>query len=89
MTKRSDGMLTCEEVMARLWEYIDGELPPADSQAVQRHLELCGRCYPTYDFQHAYLAFVRLVRDREGAPAALRRRIFTRLLQQESSRGIP
>jgi mycothiol system anti-sigma-R factor len=79
-------MMPCEHVLARLWEYLDGELSPADDEAVRKHLEVCGRCYPRYNFQRAYLEYARRIRDREHAPTELRRRLFQNLLVQDTQR---
>lgn len=84
---KSMGMIRCEEALLRLWEFLDGELPPEDETAVKRHLEVCNRCYPQYDFQRAYFEYARQVREREHAPASLRRKLFRRILAQESSNG--
>lgn len=80
-------MMPCEEVLARLYEFVDGELPADEQDAVRRHLEMCERCYPRYDFQRAWLEYERRMRDAVAAPASLRRTIFMRLLEQES-RGV-
>lgn len=79
------GMMRCEHVLARLWEYLDGELPESENGAVQKHLEICNRCYPEYDFQRAYFEYARRMRDREHAPPDLRRRLFRMILEQEAS----
>lgn len=85
--KESMGMIRCEEALARLWEFLDGELPPDDETAVQKHLAICSRCYPQYDFQRAYFEFTRRIREREHAPAELRRRLFGMILEQEAKNG--
>jgi hypothetical protein len=72
--------------MDRLWEFIDGELPPEDTQAVQLHLEICGRCFPQYDWRRAYARFARNVGDRMTDPA-LRRRVFETLLHVSKQDG--
>ena len=59
-------MMTCRHVMDHLWEYLDGELPPDQAQAIAAHLAECGRCYPQYRFQFAFLEL--LVRNRERVP---------------------
>lgn len=74
--------LTCREAVERLWSYIDGELPASESDAVSRHLEICSRCYPHYDFQKAFREFLAS-RAQEQVPPALRRRIFLRLLAED------
>lgn len=80
------GMIRCEEALARLWDFLDGELPPDDRDALRRHLEVCGRCYPRYDFQKAYFQYTRGLAEKEHAPPELRRRLFRRILEQESGR---
>ena len=52
-------MIRCEEALERLWEFLDGELEPANETEVQRHLEVCSRCYPRYDFQRAHVELTR------------------------------
>lgn len=77
------GMIRCEDALARLWDFLDGELPPDEEEALQKHLEICGRCYPQYDFQRAYLRYTRRLAEREKAPPELRKRLFKRILEQE------
>lgn len=76
-------MIPCGEVMARLWEYIDGELSERSEAEVQKHLDLCQRCFPHYDFQRAYVEFMRQL-ARRSTPSGLRRRIFRQLLAEEA-----
>lgn len=59
-------MMTCRDVIEHLWDYLDGELPPDETQAVAAHLAECARCYPQYRFQYAFLEL--LVRNRERIP---------------------
>lgn len=84
---KSTGMVPCEHVLARLWEFLDGELPPADEAAVKKHLDICNRCYPQYDFQRAYFEYAQRIREREHAPPSLRRRLFQKILEQEAREG--
>ncbi|MGH7482943.1 MAG: zf-HC2 domain-containing protein [Longimicrobiales bacterium] len=81
----SMGMIRCEEALVRLWEFLDAELPPDDEEAVKKHLDICNRCYPHYDFQRAYFEFTRRLREREHAPATLRHRLFEKILEQEAN----
>jgi anti-sigma factor (TIGR02949 family) len=63
-------MLTCQHVIEHLWDYLDGELTPAETDAIAEHLAECGRCNPQYRFQFAFLAM--LVRRKERVPAPSR-----------------
>ena len=38
------GGLSCEQVLARLSDYLDGELAPADRAQVEAHLRGCDAC---------------------------------------------
>jgi anti-sigma factor (TIGR02949 family) len=73
--------MPCEHVREHLWAFIDGELPPDDEQAVREHLEICGRCFPQYDWNRAYTRFMRNASVRMANPA-LRRRVFEALLHE-------
>lgn len=50
--------LGCEEALARVYEYLDGELDVAEHDAVRRHLEKCRRCYPYFDFERLFLDYI-------------------------------
>jgi anti-sigma factor (TIGR02949 family) len=76
-------MVPCEHALARLWEYLDGELRYEESEAVKKHLEVCGLCFPEYDFQRAYLEYARKLRQEEETSAAFRRALFERILAQD------
>ena len=50
--------LSCEESLARVYEYLDGELDSGEHDAVKRHLEKCRKCYPHFDFERLFLDYV-------------------------------
>jgi anti-sigma factor (TIGR02949 family) len=61
--------MDCAEAIARLWEYLDGELPPTDREALRAHLGICrAYCVALHDFDRAFL--VRVTRARAAAPGA-------------------
>ena len=76
-------MASCREAVEELWAFIDGELPATEGERIHRHLEACRHCYPHYDFQKAFVDFLRRQTERP-VPAELRRRVFLRLLAEES-----
>jgi mycothiol system anti-sigma-R factor len=78
------GGIDCGGVMAKLYEYLDGELDdPALREKIRAHLEKCRRCYPRYNFEKAFLRFVS-DQGHTSAPPELRRKIFQALLEEES-----
>lgn len=53
------GGITCEEALSRVYEYLDGELEPEMQERIHRHVEICRRCYPYFDFERLFLDYVR------------------------------
>ncbi|HEU4700325.1 MAG TPA: zf-HC2 domain-containing protein [Gemmatimonadales bacterium] len=61
--------MDCVEAIARLWEYLDDELAPTDSEALRAHLSLCrSYCRSLHAFDRAFLHC--LARARAAAPVA-------------------
>jgi anti-sigma factor RsiW len=63
--------------MKRLWEYLDGELPPEEVPGLREHLAVCARCYPEYRFRLGLLAVVA-----RAAAATKPRQEFVRRLHE-------
>ena len=72
-------MDTCQEFAALLDLYVDGELPPAEAERVQEHLETCGVCRSYVDDIQAIRAAFPTIEDTpvpegfaDGVMAAIR-----------------
>lgn len=76
-------MVPCDHVIAKLWEYIDGELSAENDSRVRAHLDICSRCFPQYDFQRAYKELVRRTAQ-QPMPPTLQRRVFEAILEEEA-----
>jgi anti-sigma factor (TIGR02949 family) len=73
----------CLEALARLYEYLDGELAAADAAAVHHHMEVCAGCYPFLQFCGSFQdALRRAAKGQTTAPPQLRSRI-SNLLRTE------
>ena len=81
-------MIPCDHVIARLWEYIDGELTEESAAKVRAHLDVCSRCFPQYDFQRAYKEFARRS-AKQPMPLELRRRVFEAILEEAGASASP
>ena len=66
---------TCEEVMARLFEHLDGELPPSVDTWVREHLAVCQGCLARTQHQRAFLRCLRAHRQAVQVAEALRVRV--------------
>lgn len=76
-------IVSCREVVEVLWEYIDGELTEERMEVIRAHLIVCERCYPHYDFQKAFVKFVRR-HGADPAPVGLRRKVFQMILEEKA-----
>jgi hypothetical protein len=63
--------MECEEILVRLWEYLDQELGREEAELVVEHLHTCSGCYPVYCCDRAFLALVARQRTSARAPASL------------------
>ena len=58
------GMISCDEAVAGLFEYLDGELDDVSEEDVRRHLKVCKACCPRAQFEKHFLeALGRSQRD--------------------------
>lgn len=64
-------MLDCDEVVERLYHYLDRELSDAEVAEVQRHLDACPPCRDRFTFEENVLRLVRTCARRLSAPPSL------------------
>ena len=60
----------CEEALAELYTFLDGELTDAKRSAISSHLEACNPCVEIFDFE-AELRIVVSTKAVEQVPDAL------------------
>lgn len=76
-------MITCEEAVRRLWEYLDGTLGEAEHEAIEQHLSFCRRCCGEAEFAEELRKFLRAAADVELSDE-VRARLAATLDEQES-----
>jgi len=81
LTARARGipMIKCEEALESLFEYLDGEIDEARSAAIEKHLEICRKCYPRAQFERAFLDALGRVDTSEAVPTDVRERVLATL----------
>jgi anti-sigma factor (TIGR02949 family) len=75
-------MITCEEAVRRLWEYLDGTLGEAEHEAIEQHLSFCRRCCGEAEFAEELRKFLRAAADVE-LPDDVRARLAATLDELE------
>jgi mycothiol system anti-sigma-R factor len=71
--------MDCEEVLVRLWEYLDEELAPEEAEGIRAHLLWCRDCFPTYCCNRAFLQLLARLKSSCSAPPALVSSLTVRL----------
>lgn len=72
----------CNRAMQRVWEYLDDELPRAETARLRHHVRDCATCGPHFRFERRLLDRIAAVRPTCADTAAVRRRIIARLVLQ-------
>lgn len=65
--------LTCPTARSLVSDYIDGDLPAAQAQALERHLQTCPFCPPLYASLVETLADLKAMEDVAGVENLVRR----------------
>jgi mycothiol system anti-sigma-R factor len=74
----------CQEAIATLYSFLDGELTPERREKIRHHLDECGPCLDAFDFE-AELKAVIARKCRDEVPAPLRRRVAEALRAEDVS----
>ena len=71
----SEEMISCEDALRLVHDFLDGELGDVPADQVRRHFEVCGQCYPHLQLETAYRDAVRRAAAGEEAPDTLKDRV--------------
>lgn len=88
------GLLSCEDIVHRLWPFLDGALPETERAAVVAHLEGCAGCRSHHDFARAFLDAVHQAhhathaRSAPGEFSALQARVEAAIAKAEAEGDI-
>jgi mycothiol system anti-sigma-R factor len=81
-------LISCEEVIRSVWDYLDDEIDHGRKNQIRRHLELCDHCRDHYTFEGGLLHSLGRLLEEDGdeATATLRERIERALTEHGFSR---
>lgn len=69
----------CTEVLARVYTYLDGEMPDSGYSEIRQHLDECGPCLREYGLEEAVKRLVHKHCGREQVPTELRTKVLARI----------
>lgn len=69
-------MISCQDALERIYEYLDGELEHAPEEEVRAHFEACRRCFPHLKLEESLRAAVKRACCGQEAPPELREHLM-------------
>ncbi len=79
-------MLSCEESLRLVHEFLDGELDAVPEKQVKQHFDMCKKCYPHLRLESSFRAAVRRAAAGENAPPELKAKLV-KLLAEAQAEG--
>lgn len=80
-------MATCEEALAVIYEFLDGELDGLSRDRIKAHFDVCGKCYPRLRFEESFRSAVQRASAGEAPPPDLRARLLEVLAGAKGPEG--
>jgi len=74
-------MISCEDALGLIHEFIDGELEDVSAERVKAHFDACGRCYPHLKLEESFRVAVRKASHGEKASPELKARLMELLAE--------
>lgn len=78
-------MISCDQAVRQLWEYVEQELDSPNRRRVEEHLALCRRCCGEMEFAEELRVFMARQSEIELPPEIAGR--FDRLLRELEPKG--
>lgn len=69
----------CEQVLTRVYEFLDHELDDASGDAIRTHLAACEPCLDQFDVEQAVKTLVSRCCGNDKAPDQLRSKVLRRI----------
>lgn len=69
----------CSEVLDRLYEYLDREMPDGECEKFQEHIDECSPCLEKYGLEQSVKKLVKRCCGQDDVPADLRAKVLGRI----------
>jgi mycothiol system anti-sigma-R factor len=75
------------EAMAKVQEYLDGELEGVSHEEVAHHFSVCQQCYPHLRLEERFRELLHRSQDGEACPESLREQVLGLLASEAGEEG--
>ncbi|TDC78153.1 mycothiol system anti-sigma-R factor [Streptomyces hainanensis] len=69
----------CSEVLDRIYEYLDREMPDGDCAKIQEHMDECSPCLEKYGLEESVKKLVKRCCGQDEVPSDLRAKVLGRI----------
>ncbi len=76
-------MISCEQALSAVYEYLDGELEAGPREQVEAHFDVCARCYPHLRLEESFRIALRGASGSVQSPPGLRERVMDLIARSE------
>ncbi|MEM7414012.1 MAG: mycothiol system anti-sigma-R factor [Gemmatimonadota bacterium] len=80
-------MISCEDALQLVHEYLDGELDDVPAAEVKQHFDMCQRCYPHLHLETVFRDALRRANAGQAAPEELKSRITGLIAEARAGEG--
>lgn len=77
-------MISCEDALRLVHEFIDGELEAVSTEEVKQHFDMCKRCYPHLQLESTFREALRRAAKGTEAPADLRSKLTAMIAEERA-----
>lgn len=80
-------VISCAEALARVHEYLDGELDHVSHEQVAHHFSICDACFPHLRLEERFRELLHRSRGSEACPDHLRQEVLQLLTSEGREPG--
>ena len=77
-------MISCEEALSLVHDFLDGELDSVPASRVKAHFDVCQRCYPHLHLERVFRETMRSAASGESTPADLKSKVAALIAEAEA-----
>jgi anti-sigma factor (TIGR02949 family) len=81
--------MDCRNALAKLYDYIDGEIGQAEREAIAAHIEACRGCFDQFETERLFADFIDRRVPRPAARAEFKEHLLARLAEEALVRHRP
>jgi anti-sigma factor (TIGR02949 family) len=81
--------MDCRNALAKLYEYLDGEIGHAERDAIAAHVKACRQCFDQFETERLFAEFVERRTPRPEARAEFKERLLARLAVEPAAASRP